>query len=640
MSKKPSTTTTRTRKNEDISDIITGFNNSLLSTLKFDIKHKNETQKKLTQSIKKNDVTVCVGPAGTGKAQPLDSDILTPNGWVKMGDICIGDEVFGVDGSPIKVIGVYPQGEKDIYEITFSDGTTAESCKEHLWFTQTYEDRNYKKRVRLNDGSRVRIGDKGRDGSVKSLDEIINSLTVGKLSPKANHSIPITKEIKFTYKDVLIDPYTLGVLLGDGGLTTSSVMLSSDDEQLINETDKRLPKKHIVNKISRQTFSIKSIGVKDNSISLALKEYSLNGLKSEDKFIPNEYLFNTKNIRLETLQGLLDTDGIVDKRSGQPIFYSTSINLINGVKFIVQSLGGIVNLTHKTGKYKLPDGTIKTCKECFILTINLPEDIQPFKLTRKLNLLKKRTKYKPARFIKSVKYIGKKEAQCIMVDDEKHLYLTNDCIVTHNTLLSVFEGLMLLKNFPNIYKEIKLVKSITQLKNEELGTLPGDEKDKLKYHMMSFLDAFHDLIGEPNTNKLIEAGLIKFEVFGTYRGRSLKNAIIIVDEFQNISHDNAKTFLTRFSDNTKVIVLGDTGQIDLKNKKESSLERLVQKMRAIPEEGVEVIEFSEKDIVRHRLTSYFIKLFTEPEQPKVKEQPKVFEVKELTFFEKILNFFR
>jgi phosphate starvation-inducible PhoH-like protein len=184
---------------------------------------------------------------------------------------------------------------------------------------------------------------------------------------------------------------------------------------------------------------------------------------------------------------------------------------------------------------------------------------------------------------------------------------------TGKTLLSVFEALLLLKNHPETYKEIKLVKSITQLKNEELGTLPGDEKDKLKFHMMSYLDAFHKLIGEANTNKLIEAGLIKMEVFGAIRGRSFTNAIIIIDEFQNITHDNAKTFLTRFSDNTKVIVLGDSGQIDLKDKRESSLERLANRVKANPTEGVGVVEFNESETVRHRLTSYFIGMFKEDE---------------------------
>jgi len=211
---------------------------------------------------------------------------------------------------------------------------------------------------------------------------------------------------------------------------------------------------------------------------------------------------------------------------------------------------------------------------------------------------------------------------------------------TGKTLLSVFEALELLKTQPNKYKQIKLVKSITQLKNEDMGILPGDEKEKLKFHMMSFMDAFYKLIGEPNTNKLVEANLINFEVFGSIRGRSFENVILIVDEFQNISHDNAKTFLTRFSENTKTIILGDCEQIDIKNKKDSSLERLVNRVKKSPVDGVDVVEFSETDIVRHRLTSYFINIFKEPiEEPKIRET-KVEIPKKLNWKEKILNFFK
>ena len=96
----------KTNEVEVLKDIFTGFNSSLLSKIKIDIKHKNETQKKLTNSIKTNDVTICTGPAGCGKAQSIDSLILTPNGYVKMGEINIGDYVIGIDGLPIKVNGV------------------------------------------------------------------------------------------------------------------------------------------------------------------------------------------------------------------------------------------------------------------------------------------------------------------------------------------------------------------------------------------------------------------------------------------------------------------------------------------------------------------------------------------------------
>jgi phosphate starvation-inducible PhoH-like protein len=221
----------------------------------------------------------------------------------------------------------------------------------------------------------------------------------------------------------------------------------------------------------------------------------------------------------------------------------------------------------------------------------------------------------------------------------------NDVVVctgpagTGKTLLSVFEALHLLKNNPETYKEIKLVKSITQLKNEDLGTLPGDEKDKLKFIMMSFLDAFHKIIGESLTNQLIDNGVIKMEVFGAIRGRSFTNAIMIIDEFQNITHDNAKTFLTRFSENTKVIVLGDSGQIDLKDKRESSLERLASRIKSFPTEGVEVVEFTEADVVRHRLTSYFIGIFKEAETNKPKRFSVRKNIKPVSFITRVKNFF-
>ena len=642
--KSGTTRTTRAKKTVSPNETTVSPKQDLLSQIKIVLKHKNETQKKLTQAIKTGDVTVCVGPAGTGKAQTLDSLILTPSGYVRMGDIQIGDDVIGVDGIPIKVDGVYPQGEKDIYLITFSDNTKTECCGEHLWLTQTYEERNYRKRVKDDNGIRVRVGERGKEGKVRTTLEIMESLIVGDKSPKVNHSIPIVKPIHFEKKETKIDPYLLGCLLGDGGFTTAGLSFTTNDVDILNEIKKVLPEKHILKEKYKQNYIIKSIGVKDNYITNYLRKVNLFGLKSEDKFIPDEFLINDINTRLEILKGLLDTDGSVDKKSGTPLFYSTSEKLIEGVTFIVQSLGGVVTKTQKIGKYKKLNGEIKECKNIYTLHINLPNGIIPFKLKRKIELLKNRTKYNPIRYIKNVKYIGKKEAQCISVNDKNHLYLTNDCIVTHNTLISVAEALWLLKNYPDKYYDIKLVKSIVQLKDEDLGTLPGDEKDKLKFIMMSFLDAFYQLIGEELTEKLIEVGYIKMEVFGSLRGRSIPNTILLFDEFQNVNDGNAKTFLTRFSENSKVILLGDANQIDLKKPELSSLSELVKMIKILPEEsGVSVIEFNEDEIVRHRLTKYFVKLF---EHPNYKKQPKPNIVnipvvtKKKTLLQKFLDLFR
>lgn len=214
---------------------------------------------------------------------------------------------------------------------------------------------------------------------------------------------------------------------------------------------------------------------------------------------------------------------------------------------------------------------------------------------------------------------------------------------TGKTLLSVAEALILLKNNPDTYFEIKLVKSIVQLKDEDLGTLPGDEKDKLKFIMMSFLDAFYQLIGEELTGKLINAGYVKMEVFGAMRGRSFKNCIILFDEFQNVTDGNAKTLLTRFSDDTKVIALGDSNQVDLKIKETSCLFELVRMAKIHPEEGVNVIEFTEEEVVRHRLTKYFIKIFEHKDYKKkevVVREIKTKIQRKRTFWDKLADLFR
>jgi phosphate starvation-inducible PhoH-like protein len=213
---------------------------------------------------------------------------------------------------------------------------------------------------------------------------------------------------------------------------------------------------------------------------------------------------------------------------------------------------------------------------------------------------------------------------------------------TGKTLLSVAEALILLKAFPDKYQEIKLVKSIVQLKDEDLGTLPGDANDKLKFIMMSFFDAFYKLIGEELTNKLLEAGYIKMEVFGSIRGRSIANCIILFDEFQNVTDNNGKTLLTRFSENTKVIALGDSNQVDLKNPETSCLGELVRMAKLIPEEGVNVVEFTEDEVVRHRLTKYFIQIFEHKDYKKKSESKVIIKKKEKpkSFFQKFLSLFR
>ena len=189
---------------------------------------------------------------------------------------------------------------------------------------------------------------------------------------------------------------------------------------------------------------------------------------------------------------------------------------------------------------------------------------------------------------------------------------------TGKSLITILTLLNILKDNDSKYNNILLLKSMSQLNGETLPALPGDASEKMQYQNASFFDSLIKLVGEKFAGELVNTNIIKFDVIGSFRGRSISNTLIVLDETQNINHDNLKTILTRISDNTKIIILGDPDQIDIKNKQESSLATLTKRVKNNPIDGVSIIEFKESDIVRHRLTSYFIGLFKE--EPIVNKQ--------------------
>ena len=152
--------------------------------------------------------------------QPLDAKILTPTGWTTMGQIKVGDYVIARNGTPTKVLGVYPKGKKLVYKITTTENTSTECCEDHLWMTKTFED---KKRQ--------------RKGSVKSTKQIID--TLHNKNGKINHYIPRNEPIHFPKKELLISPYVLGTILGDGSIS-NSISISNADNELIQKVKTEL----------------------------------------------------------------------------------------------------------------------------------------------------------------------------------------------------------------------------------------------------------------------------------------------------------------------------------------------------------------------------------------------------------------
>jgi phosphate starvation-inducible PhoH-like protein len=190
---------------------------------------------------------------------------------------------------------------------------------------------------------------------------------------------------------------------------------------------------------------------------------------------------------------------------------------------------------------------------------------------------------------------------------------------TGKTFIACAQALKLLKT--EKYKKILLVKSVTVLEGEDVGFLKGDLKEKMFPFTISFLDNFYKLIGEDNTTAMLNEGLIEVLPLAYIRGRSIDSSIIIVDEAQNISLKNMRSTLTRIGDNSKMIITGDTKQIDIKNKRLSSLDTVVTIFSGKPNIGT--MEFQTKDIVRNPIVMMIEEEFDTWEENQPKNSIKV-----------------
>jgi phosphate starvation-inducible PhoH-like protein len=192
---------------------------------------------------------------------------------------------------------------------------------------------------------------------------------------------------------------------------------------------------------------------------------------------------------------------------------------------------------------------------------------------------------------------------------------------TGKTFLACAEALKLLKNPETAFKKIILVKSVTTLKDEEIGFLKGTMEEKMEPFMDSFLDNFNKIIGEGLTTRLREMGYIQIKPIAYVRGRSIDNSIIIMDEAQNISLDNMRTLMTRIGENSKMIILGDVKQKDIRNKKESSLEVVIDRFKE--RRGFGIVELrNEEDIVRNPIIKIIEDIFDQIDEDKTNNNNK------------------
>ena len=392
---------------------------------------------RVTKMLEKRIIEIAPLAFMRGRAQTLDSLLMTPSGWRKMGDILVGDFVVGSDGKPTEVLGVYPQGRKKVYRLTMTDGSTTVACSEHLWQVKTLEDKRRNKPARVLETQEM-LGNFRRNHQYR-------------------YEVPIlSAPIEFEFRPVSLEPYSLGLLLGDGCITDkTSPGFSTADAELVSFLQTGLAEMNL--KFSRKsafdyvmTNPLAGKGCNKfapirNPLSQALRELKLAGTKSATKFVPENYLYNSAEVRLAVLQGLLDTDGgpvTQSNRSCRIQYSTTSEQLKNDVIFLVRSLGGVAYWRKRKAEGRKPgfaSGRPVPCRtDAYVLDIRLPENIKPFRLKRKAEIYEKFGGGRPMRFIKNIEFIGEAETQCISVAALDSLYLTDDFILTHNTLNDSF----------------------------------------------------------------------------------------------------------------------------------------------------------------------------------------------------------
>jgi phosphate starvation-inducible PhoH-like protein len=365
-----------------------------------------------------------------GRAQPLDRQVLTPDGFRPIGGLRVGDLVIGSNGLPTPVLGVYPQGRREVFRVRAQDGASTLCCGEHLWAVATRDDRR-----------------RGKPLRVLKTREMLEQL---KAAHYHRFELPlISQPVAFPSGEVPLDPYALGLLLGDGSLSTKTAWFTTTDPELIVALEQSIDGVELRQRGEFAYYFRHPAGGPRlkvaHPVTVALRELELAGTRSATKFVPEPYLYNSTSVRLAVLQGLLDTDGGPVTQRGRTCrvqYTTTSPRLRDGVVFLVRALGGVAYWRVRPAAGRAPGHAngrdVHHRQDAYILDIRLPAGIEPFRLTRKRELYNSSGGGRPMRFIDSIEPAGEADTLCIQVAAADSLYVTDDFLVTHNTLNDSF----------------------------------------------------------------------------------------------------------------------------------------------------------------------------------------------------------
>ena len=481
------------------------------------------------------------GPAETGKEQPITSLVYTPMGKKMLGNVSVGDSVLTPDGASAKVVGVYPQGFKDVYLFTFSDGATTLAGLEHLW--EIWYKQN---------SSRNGVSGTYSFSKILTTKELLDrKLTIGN-SPTAPSRYWVQKPIlEFNPQPVPLDPYALGVLIAEGSLTSDTIRFTSIDQQLIeNVNDVLAPIGYGLVAATQQPDNI-DIRINKGSAETSMHHIIVKlGLAkgSHAKFIPDLYKYNSQTVRWNLLQGLFDGDGSVHGtgKTTSATYATVSERLADDVIEVVRSLG--VRASKNIVPYGKDSFLGRDGGSYFSIQVLGDSGERFFRLDRKRVKCLPRAREVPLK-LRSIELEKTVETVCIEIDHPKHLYVTDHVIPTHNTRGCLEKVNGLAWKYPGMQAVIvrktyaSLKSSVLQtFERQVLGAWDSDSKvfDASLTPVKKYGGEQPQFYDYPNRSRIWVGGLDKAS-----RILSSERDIIYVNQCEELTHEDWQILLTR-----------------------------------------------------------------------------------------------
>jgi len=412
----------------------------------------------------------CAGPntAILAPRGPLDlaTPVATPLGWAPLSEIRVGDLVFADDGAITEVIATVDYPATPCWEVVMSDGTSVICDDSHRWDVRRLgtDPKGQWRTVTLQEiRCFMTTGSKGnwRTG-VRRVVRLAEPGEKPWLDSRgyARYQVPVPAAVEYPERDLPIDPYLLGVLLGDGALSSGSVRFHKDEPELVKRVRSMLPPElqlrtagrpgdwRIVQRLGRRCPKPRN-GRHSNPLTQALVELGLWGKRSEEKFIPADYLLGSVQQRLGLLQGLLDTDGtcVAGRGGGGVSFGSSSQELVQGVVELVRSLGGIATQRKPyLASYRRPSGERVTCRMSYRLGLRLPEGLAPFHISRKAAVYQgpcsSRSNSGLVRSIVDIRPAGVRPVRCITINHPSERFVVSGYLSVKNSAKSTLLGML------------------------------------------------------------------------------------------------------------------------------------------------------------------------------------------------------